>query len=281
MPSPKKPKSEQSTKSGFPVIKQPKTIETMLTDLSVPLGMRLDVFRQLANAEDEAAEPIIANILEAAGEAKGGEACREKLLELAAMIEEMKGGPLRSALFDRMLDQEGMDRRAQVILGDGTLASPVVPDKGMAEKMRCGDTVWTDGKATAVLFHSSAVTTIGEEARLERVLDDGNLLLSFGIGETRAVYHCSGRLLEQIDADACARAVVATRDCGSVSVSDRLQQLTELSKFMGTLLTCVGTADAFLRDLQTGPRLHSTQRYHAAGPSGALVLQLMQLLLWA
>jgi len=175
----------------------PKKLAMMLTDPTVPLNVRLEVFRQLANAEDEAVAPILKEVLEAACAAKSEEQHREKLGELTELIEAMKAGPLRSAIFDRMHVEPGLGNRAQVILSDGSLASPLVPDEGMAEKMRCGDTVWVEGKGSALLFHSQAVSSIGEEARIERVLDDGNLLLS--VGETgRAVYRPSARLVDQL-----------------------------------------------------------------------------------
>ena len=81
----------------------------MLTDPSNPIEMRLDVVRQLSQAEDETAEPILRSVLEAACSAKGEDQYRQKVMELAEVVEELKQGPLRSAIFDRMFDQPGLE----------------------------------------------------------------------------------------------------------------------------------------------------------------------------
>jgi ATP-dependent 26S proteasome regulatory subunit len=177
----------------------PKKLEMMLLDASAPLEIRLEILKQLARAEDEAAAPILGELLEAAGAAKTDEQSREKLRELSEMLRAMQQGPLCCALFDRMLDQPGLGQRAQVILSDGSLASPLVPDKQLAEKMRCGDTVWIEAKGSAILFHAPTLNVVGDEARLERVHDDGYVSASIS-DLNRALYRPSARLREQLDA---------------------------------------------------------------------------------
>lgn len=178
---------------------KPKKLEMLLLDPSAPLDIRIEILKQLAGADDEAAIPILVELLESAGAAKASDQVQEKLLELAEMLNALKQGPMCSALFDRMLDQPGFGQRAQVILSDGSLASPVVPDQDMAAKMRCGDTVWIESKGTAVLFHGPNMNVVGDEARLECVQDDGYVSASIE-DMHRALYRPTARLREQLDA---------------------------------------------------------------------------------
>jgi hypothetical protein len=208
---PKSPDTKSSTKP------RAKKIELMILDENVPLEMRVDIVRQLANSFDETSAPILAQVIQAASSAGGEDQFNEKVRELSELIQALQQGPLRGALFERMLDEPGLHRRAQVILPDGTLASPLVPDEGLAEKLRCGDDVWLDGKGTALLYHAPREKAVGEEAQLERVLQSGHVEVSVGaLG--RFVYCPSARLREQLDAgDAapgstvivCARRMIA------------------------------------------------------------------------
>jgi hypothetical protein len=177
--------------------RRPRKIEKLLTDPSAPMDVRLEVLRQLSRSEDEAAAPILSQLIETASSASGEDQYSEKVQELAQLIQEMQQGPLRCALFDRMLSEPALGRRAQVILPDGTLASPIVPEPELAEKLGCGDTVWIDAKGSAIIARAPAQNIVGEEATLERVLPDGNLRVKVGeLGQ--AVYRAAGRLGEQI-----------------------------------------------------------------------------------
>ncbi len=205
---PKKPKKNPSKTES-----KPRKIEAMLQDPSTPIEMRLDIMRHLVQSEDEAAPEILSRLLENASAATGEDRYGEKINELSQLIEAMQQAPLRCALFDCMLDHPSGIRRAQVILPDGTLASTLVPDEALAEKMRRGDNVWIDGKGVATLLHTSAQPGVGEEAKLERVLPNGNVSISLGeLG--RAVYRPSARLGEQIEAgevEAGATLIVCPR----------------------------------------------------------------------
>jgi len=190
-------KSEQKSKPNSKSGPRLRKIEMMLTDASSPLEMRLDVVRQLAGAEGDAATSVLTRVLEAASQAKGEDQYREKVEELGALIDAMQQGPLRSALFDRMQEEPELGRRAQVILPDGTLASPLVPDAALAEKLRCGDTVWIEAKGSAIVYRGLETPAVGEEATLERLLPDGTVRVKLGeIGH--AVYRTAGRLAEQL-----------------------------------------------------------------------------------
>jgi hypothetical protein len=185
------------TKDKTKPARLPKKIEKMLMDASAPLEMRLEVVRQLSRSEDEVSGPILTRMIEAASAASGEDQYAEKIQELAQLIQEMQQGPLRCALFDRMLNEPALGQRAQVILPDGTLASPLVPQPELAEKLCRGDTVWIDAKGGAIIARAPESDTVGEEATLERVLPDGNLRVK--VGEMgNAVYRTGGRLAEQL-----------------------------------------------------------------------------------
>jgi len=64
-------KSEQKSKPNSKSGPRLRKIEMMLTDASSPLEMRLDVVRQLAGAEGDAATSVLTRVLEAASQAKG------------------------------------------------------------------------------------------------------------------------------------------------------------------------------------------------------------------
>jgi ATPase family associated with various cellular activities (AAA) len=186
-------------KTTKPNKKKTRKIEKLLTDPSAPIEMRVEVLRQLSGSEDEAAAPILVRMIEAASSATGEDQYRDKIQELAALIQEMQQGPLRCALFDRMLNEPDLGRRAQVILPDSTLASPLVPSEELAEKLRCGDTVWIEAKGGAIIARAPTSAAVGEEAILDRILPDGTVRVKVGeIGY--AVHRVGGRLEEQLAA---------------------------------------------------------------------------------
>jgi ATP-dependent 26S proteasome regulatory subunit len=170
----------------------------MLTDPSAPIEMRMQMLRQLCLAEEEVGAPVLSGLLEAASQASAGEQLIAKTKELNETLQKLKEGPLRCATFDRIFECEHLGRRAQVILQDGTSAFCFVPDAKLADALRCGDTVWTDGQGQAVLFHQPEPVTLGEEGRLERCLPGGDVEVS--IGElSRLVVRSSAQLREQIE----------------------------------------------------------------------------------
>jgi ATP-dependent 26S proteasome regulatory subunit len=174
------------------------TIEKMLTDRSVPAQMRMQMLRQLCMEEAPVAQEILDRILENASKASADEQYLAKTQELADTLQQLQQGPLRFATFDRLSDSEALGRRAEVILPDGGSAFCVVPDAKLMDALRCGDTVWLDAQAGAVLFHQPGPVALGEEAQLERRLPWGDVEVSMGeFG--RFVCRPSARLCEQIE----------------------------------------------------------------------------------
>jgi ATP-dependent 26S proteasome regulatory subunit len=152
-----------------------KSVETMLTDPDVPEAMKRELLVQLLGAEEEEAREILSRWLDHANRAASEGQYLEKTKELNELIQQMQQAPLRCASFDRMVDAPGLGRRAHVILYDGGAAFCIVPDAGVAARLRRGDTVWLDSNGGALLYHQPEPVTLGEEARLERWLPDGNV----------------------------------------------------------------------------------------------------------
>jgi ATP-dependent 26S proteasome regulatory subunit len=180
-----------------------KTVAKMLTDPSAPMKTRVEILRQVCSADEEIAELMLIELLEAAGKGSADQQAVAKAEELAQMVQQLQEGPMRSATFDCLIDSELLGRRAQVILQDGTEAFCALPDATLADALRRGDTVWLDGQARALLFHQPEPVTRGEEGRLERCLPGGDVEVS--ISEmSRLVCRTSARLSEQIErGEAC------------------------------------------------------------------------------
>jgi ATP-dependent 26S proteasome regulatory subunit len=176
-----------------------KTVEKILTDPSAPMKMRVEMLRHVCHAEEEEVrEKVLSGVLEAAGQASAGQQFMAKTQELTETLRQLQEGPLRCATFDRLIESELLGRRAQVILQDGTAAFCSVPDAKLTDALRCGDTVWLDGQGRALLFHQPEPVTLGEEARLERCLPEGDVEVS--VSElSRLVCRPSARLREQIE----------------------------------------------------------------------------------
>jgi hypothetical protein len=74
-----------------------RTVEKMLTDPSTPMEMRLQLMRQVCQAEEEIGEKILINLLEAACQASAGKQFLAKTEELAEVLKQLEQGcPTRS-----------------------------------------------------------------------------------------------------------------------------------------------------------------------------------------
>jgi ATP-dependent 26S proteasome regulatory subunit len=175
-----------------------KTVGKMLTDPSAPMKMRVEMLRQVCHAEEEIAEQILIELLDAAGKGSAEQQLEAKTEELAQLLQQLQDGPMRSATFDRLIESELLGRRAQVILQDGMSAFCALPDAKLADALRCGDTVWLDGQGRALLFHQPEPVALGEEGRLERCLPGGDVEVSMS-ELSRLVCRPSARLSEQIE----------------------------------------------------------------------------------
>ncbi len=178
--------------------KKPKSMAEMLADPAAPIELKKQILRGLCADDGEPADAVLTHILETVASAGGEAAYTELTKKLAELVEQMMGGPLRQGTFERLFDCGSHGQRALVLLPDGSSAFCVVPDEELARKMCCGDTVWLEAQAKAVLFHEPTAHVIGEVARLERRLDGGVEVSIRDHG--RFVYRLAARLLEQLEA---------------------------------------------------------------------------------
>jgi ATP-dependent 26S proteasome regulatory subunit len=168
----------------------------ILTDPNAPIPMKMELLREILVTKD--GEEVGAKLLQAAAASSVKDQYEQKLRDLNEQLKQLEEGPLRFATFLRMGESTAFGRRAQVILPDGTPAFCTVLDDKMAASMRCGDTVWLEAQGRVVLFHQPDATHVGEVARIERLLDNGDIEVSVGeLG--RFVYRPSARLADQIE----------------------------------------------------------------------------------
>jgi hypothetical protein len=188
-----------------------KTVDRMVTDPTVPIKIRVEMIRQLSS-DGASGKEVLATIIDQATAGASGSQYVEKAREFAERLNELKQGPLRCGTFDSFASSlEG--RRARVILPDGGPLYVAVPDDDLAERLRCGDAVWLDGQAMAVLYGEAEPNRLGEEGRLERVLTGGDVEVSIGeLG--RYVFRASAQLTDQLadgEAEPGSSLVVCTR----------------------------------------------------------------------
>lgn len=175
-----------------------KGLEEALTDPTVPMPIRRKMLQQVCNEGNDDCERVVSIVLEAATLASAGQQYVSKTKELAEVIQQIQEGPLRYATFDRLLDSKFLGRRAQLILPEGGSAFCAITDPKLAESLRCGDAVWLDSQARAVLHGQPDPGMRGEEGRLERCLPLGDVEVSMGeVG--RIVCRASAQLLDQLD----------------------------------------------------------------------------------
>ena len=154
-----------------------KGLEEALTDPTVPMPIRRKMLQQVCNEGNDDCERVVSIVLEAATLASAGQQYVSKTKELAEVIQQIQEGPLRYATFDRLLDSKFLGRRAQLILPEGGSAFCAITDPKLAESLRCGDAVWLDSQARAVLHGQPDPGMRGEEGRLERCLPQGLSLI--------------------------------------------------------------------------------------------------------
>jgi hypothetical protein len=89
-------------------------------------------------------------------------------------------------------------RRVKVALQNGDNAYPVVPDQSLADSLECGDGVLIDAQGRALLYRDPGGPPTGEQARLERRIDDERVEAIVRDHEAY-VFRISQALREQLD----------------------------------------------------------------------------------
>lgn len=168
----------------------------MLTDKNKPLSLRTMLLRQTAADENPQSEAVLASLVKAASRPGGKDKYDALCTEITGKLKEMEDGPLRMAYFLRLTEPAGFSRRGEILMTDGAIASCILADDQLADELRRGDQVWVEAQGKAILFRQNGSTKTGEEARLERWIDDERIEASLR-EQGNFIYHASEELLDQ------------------------------------------------------------------------------------
>ncbi len=180
--------------------KKPTETLTMLMDRNAPWEIRKRLFMHLIMDGNPDADLALQQLCDAAAAGNAESMYNTKLKELQELLAEMEKGPLRKGIFLKMLNGNGSVRRAEVALLDGETAYTVVPDTELGNSLRCGDVVHIEGQARALLGRDPAGITIGEEARLERVIDDTRVEVTLRDHESH-IFRAAQTLVDKLKTD--------------------------------------------------------------------------------
>jgi ATP-dependent 26S proteasome regulatory subunit len=170
----------------------------MLADQSIPWMHRAVMLRDLLENINPATEPLVMKVLGLLTNNSGEALYREKVLKLDALLKEIHEGPMRVARFVELAHRNGNPcPQALVALDDGTLAFAAVRDDAEAKSFRLGDRVILDGKARLLLYSAPSNLKVGEEARLERRIDDLHVEVTLR-GDERSVVLAPAALMNEI-----------------------------------------------------------------------------------
>jgi ATP-dependent 26S proteasome regulatory subunit len=189
--------------------KGPETLIAMLGDDSAPLEHKKRLLMHIATAGDEGSEAAIVALCESVGRTNARSVYQAKKRQLQELIEQLESGPIRPATFlgavtvpaSKVPDGGTPASRALVVVEDGSSAIVPVPDATLLATLRRGDTVLLDGKARAILAKDPGTPVVGEEGRLERVLDPERIEVTLREHE-RHVFRVSEVLSGSIREDA-------------------------------------------------------------------------------
>lgn len=156
-----------------------------------PFEHRRQVLAHLCTDEGKVAKRTVEKLLQAASAGNAESEYKEKLAEL-------QQGPLHTATYLGLLAPSTADRRARVLLDDGTSAVVPVLDE-LASSLQRGETVFLEAQGKALVLRDPNLAVTGEEARLERILA-GNRVEVSARGDERFVYVTSHALACRIDA---------------------------------------------------------------------------------
>jgi ATP-dependent 26S proteasome regulatory subunit len=197
----------------MPDHKDPKQILAALLDPAIPFEHRAHFLIHLIHEEGDHGQQVVKMLFESAAKTNGEDIYAKKIKELSGLIEEMQNGPLRSGMFLEMVEGKKLPRRAKVLLQDGDTAFTTVPDAELAGSLRRGDLVLLEAQGRALLNRDPSGIEVGDEARLERTLDDHRVEIVLHDRES-AVFWVSQALGDQLKAgklEAGARLLVDPR----------------------------------------------------------------------
>jgi len=183
----------------MPKNKKANPIQMMLIDPATPIEQRLELLKGVVNNPSEEGKFILMTLLEGLAAMEGEALHAEKSRQLSELIRQMLEGPLRHATFIEMMSPNGSPaKHALVVLDDGVMAYTVVPDEKLAESLRQGDRVVLEGKGRALLYRAPSGIKVGEEAQLERRVDNRHITVTFR-GNERCVFLASQTLMDKLN----------------------------------------------------------------------------------
>ncbi len=204
------------------------SVAVMLGDSDHSKDERRMILRMIAqNGDDQGIDAI----LDGLESKKGGELYTKKLKKLENMIRELEDGPQRPAMFIGMTKpgETGLEY-AQVMLDDGTQAYSIVPDAKLAKALRLGDPIVMDGRGRAVLRRGSHNLGIGEEAKLERIIDDNRVEVSMR-GQERFVFFTAPSVADQLKSEEIEPGAMLVVNPRQFMAFDALPKVDGLSHF--------------------------------------------------
>src|SRR5262245_8416390 len=218
-------------RAPMPKNKKANPIQVMIMDPSVPAEHRLELLKGLVNNPSEESKFIQISLLEGFA-AMDGEALHvEKAKQLSELIRQMQEGPLRHATFIEMMPPNGSPvKHALVVLDDGTVAYTVVPDEALAESLQQGDRVVLKAKGRALLYRAPAGIKVGEEAQLERRVDNRHVSVTFR-GTERCVFLASQILMDKLNQGQAGPGTAVVVNARQYFAFDALPQQDGLSHY--------------------------------------------------
>jgi SpoVK/Ycf46/Vps4 family AAA+-type ATPase len=163
--------------------------------------------------DGERGDRLVKSLLSAASTGRGEALAAARAQEFAALIEEMKAGPLRAGDFLQTVNTGGPIPRALVVLPDGQNVYAVLADPKLSDGLKCGDPVLLDAQARVVLYPDAQQSAVGEEAVLQRRIGRDRVEVTIRDHE-KVVMRVSESLAQQLDEGAVAagaKLIVCTR----------------------------------------------------------------------
>jgi ATP-dependent 26S proteasome regulatory subunit len=177
----------------------PHPLLIMLADPSVPLPHKSLMLREMLESTTPQTEPMIKQVFEKLAEQSSESIYHDRVQKLDALLKEIYEGPMRVATFIELTQINGNGvPQALVSLGDGAYAFAVVVDEAEAKKLKLGDRVILDGKGRVLTHRAPGRFNVGDEARLERKIDERHIEVT-ARGDERSVVFASAALVDEIN----------------------------------------------------------------------------------
>jgi ATP-dependent 26S proteasome regulatory subunit len=261
-----------------------KTIEALfksLTDPKLPLPVCAHVLQEKLSIGDAEAGALLTMLLDASRSGQSEAKYQEALNKLNAKLEELEAGALRSGHFLGLISGVGSSVRGRVVLQDGQVATPCIPNEELAQLLEPGDRVLLDAQVKAILALDQGADEVGDLVQFQRAIDGQRAEVKFRDFEQRVV-HVTAKLARQIRANevtpgmnllACARQNVAFEAVPNQEGQSRYRFLERdpipdvlIDRDVASPPAVLAEALAHVRREMTSPELGHKYRLHRAWP---------------